>query len=635
MATAKKSVKKAAVKKSVSNNALKKYVKAKPKKCATTSRSSRKPDACRKTAKAAQARKTVAKTRNPHGHLIAPSVSVMREEAWSSFWLNVKPVYSATSYEMEISLTNAFVNSSIRIVKFANQRTWFKELEDGFLYFYRVRALKLDKRGASRHGPWSRIGKKQLTLYGITSPASEIVAEGNAKTIDLMWTAAESHSKNPITYRVVMASDRAMENKVQTVATTNCKATFTKAKPNTLYYFRVNASNNGNRERGDATRWATRTQGSLVSANSSRTMSVTNFSPRGLSAHWPDFGPASGYFLEVAEDEQFERVVGLYNGYPGERQIGVNNLDPDTTYFVRAIDKSGREGLTHSITTSAEAESLRIGTYNVRYVDLDGPQSAHSWAKRRTHVAEVLTNFDVIGIQEASSWKNSRTFRGRNQRDDLLHATKALTKNDFAVAAMPDAKNPGVHVFYRPSVVKETGEFRHLRWKVGEQNRGQAAVVRLNTIATGTEFLYASVHLSPFVTHEERATHALELAAVIATMNTKNLPVIVVGDLNSHSARVDDTPKVVLTDSKRSGLTLFDAEDWEPMRERTLKHSANTDWKPRVIETSGHKIDYVLVDERIAVTEWDYVSVWTPTGLIRKPHASDHLAIRVLIVFGA
>jgi endonuclease/exonuclease/phosphatase family metal-dependent hydrolase len=576
-------------------------------------------------------RKTVARTKNPNGRLTPPSVTVMREESWSSFWINFKAVHGATGYEMQAARDDSFTHGLVtRLVRSANVRTHFSQLEDGQVYFYRVRALKGDHQG-----PWSRVGKKELTLYGMTEPATGVEAEGDATCMYVTWLAAQTRSKNPITYRVVMSTDRGGEDVVEEIITTDLRAKFTKAKPNRLYYFRVFASNSGMRERGDQTRWATRTQCSLVPADTARDMRITNISPRGFSARWPNHGPATGYFMEVSDNEEFEGYPNIYMGYAGEKRVGVNDLKPDSTYWVRAINRDGTEGEPHQVITGPEAEELRIGTYNVRYADLDAASGAHGWGKRRVPVAEAIApHFDIIGVQEAATWKGSRTYRGRNQRDDILHLVKGLTKDDFAVAEMPGSANPGVHVFYRPSVAKHTGEFDHIRWKVGDTNRGQAAVVRLQTIKTGAALIYASVHLSPFVTHEERVEHSLELAERIKTFNTEDLPVVVVGDLNSHAARVDETPKAVLTDPKRSGLALFDAEDWEPRRERTLIHSANTDWKPKIIKTSGHKIDYVLADERIAVTEWDYVSVWTPTGIIRKPHASDHFPVRVIAVLG-
>lgn len=230
-------------------------------------------------------------------------------------------------------------------------------------------------------------------------------------------------------------------------------------------------------------------------------------------------------------------------------------------------------------------------------------------------------------MQEAAAWASSRTYRKRSQIDDLIYLLQ--DHGPFERFTLPGERSPGAHVVYRTDKVKPLDRGEHVRWKVGTENRGQAMVAMMQTVEGSRPFCMVSVHLSPFVEHHERLQHAAGLAEAIRRVNTGNDPVVVVGDMNSHDGRTEETPREYLTDTSRSGLTLVDAEDWSPGRERTMIHSSNTKWLAKVTDHSGFKIDYVLTDERIAVTDWSYVVTWTKGGKIRQPLASDHHAIVV------
>lgn len=573
-------------------------------------------------------RKSASKTRNPKGKLVAPTVSCQREEAWSAFWLNVKPVHGATHYEMQIARDNAFTDIiDTRFIKRANQRAWFGDLDDGQTYFYRVRA-----HNGPKAGPWSRVGQRTLSFYGISTPASNVEATGHPNHIDVTWAAAESRTKHPLTYRVVMSSDRDGKKPLAELVTTDTKARFKNVLQGRRYFFRVYASNRGERERGDDVPKMERAEAQVIPLDSAKLMRVTNVSPRGFTVGWPVRAANAGHWIEVCEHEfrdEFATALAVpYRGYPHSTKMTINDLEPNTEYWIRAINPDGTNDQSVKIITEPVRSRLRLGTYNVRYIQLDGPRSEHSWGKRRVAVADIIgKNFDILGVQEAASWASSRTYRRRSQIDDLLFLLQ--DHGPFERFEAAGERSPGAHVVYRTDKVKTLGEGEHVRWKVGTENRGQAMIAMMQTIEGSQPFCMVSVHLSPFVEHHERLEHTAELAEAIKRVNKHNAPVVVVGDMNSHDGRTEETPREFLTDTARSGLSLVDAEDWSPGRERTMIHSSNTKWLSKVTDHSGFKIDYVLTDERIAVTDWSYVVTWDKKGRMKDPLPSDHHAIVV------
>lgn len=573
-------------------------------------------------------RKSVSTTRNPNGKLLAPTVSAMAGDAWSSYWLSVKPVFGADTYEVQVSQDRDFtIDVNTRIIKRANSNAWFKNLLDGQTYFHRARAIR-----AGKPGPWSRVGRKTLLFYGIVEPAQNLHVAAAANHLDLSWDAAVTRSERPMSYRATMSVDRAGDEVVETHTTSDTKVRFSQAKADTIYYFRVFACTDGGRERGDLSRWAGRAQGSLQADDSADHMSISAVSPSGLTLRWPNPGPAAGYPVEIT-DTTFEHGRTLH-GYPNQRSVNINDLAPDTEYLVRCADMGNGPGRPMRLQTVAENTRIRFGTWNVRYIDMDPVRSEHSWGKRREAVANhIVRNFDIVCIQEAATWRGSRTFRGKNQCEDLLHLLNAHELGaDFAVAPTTDSAS-GVHVFYRTSVAT-AGESSHIRWRVEGKNRGQATIAKLDV--AGTSMLVTSVHFSPYVEHAERAAHAGDLAGHLDRLNGEGCAlVIVAGDFNSHAARTDEGPKALLCANDVGGTGLVDAEDHTPGRERTLVHSANTEWKSPIPQRYGHKIDYVLVDERIGVRSWNYIQTWTPTGRLRKPVPSDHHAIRTDLVLPA
>lgn len=537
--------------------------------------------------------------------------------------MNVSPVHGASHYELQIALDHSFTTClEKRFIKKANSRAWFSELDDGATYYYRARAWK-----GETSGPWSRVGMKSLQFYGIKEPASEVQVRADNKTITVSWSPAISRTLHRLTYRVVASTDRAGKNPVLEKTTQECEVTFSGLSTKQRYFFRVYASNRGERERGDAVPKAQRPEAQLISLRSAKKVRISAPSPSGFTATWP-VRSVTGHWLEVSDNEKFKFAVG-YRGYPNSDTLTISDLEPETTYWCRAINADGTDGQPFAVTTTPRRARLRIGTYNVRYIQLDKATSEHSWGKRRKAVADVIApHFDIIGVQEAATWAGGRTFYNRSQIDDLLYLLNQRKKNSFARITPDDEKNPGVHVLYSPALLRPTGRASHVRWSVDERPRGQAMIAVLETVATGAEACFVSVHLSPFISDVERLEHAQDLADRIEKVNVYDAPVVIVGDLNSHEGRVEDTPATFLTGPDCS-LNMVDSENFDSSRAKSMIHSSNTKWENKVNDFAGYKIDYVLTDERIGVSSWNYVETWTPTGRIRKPIASDHHAIVV------
>lgn len=270
----------------------------------------------------------------------------------------------------------------------------------------------------------------------------------------------------------------------------------------------------------------------------------------------------------------------------------------------------------------ASAETLRITTYNIRYLNQnDGPDH---WTHRASAVADVIRRGDIIGLQEAT----------RTQIDDLR---PMLTDFDWYGVGRDDAKDGGEFspIFWRKSRLEaiEQGTF----WLAPDpQAVGQAAWgARIPRICswvvlrpTASESASAAKDRTLLVmnTHfdhqsEQARIHSARLLREQAEQLAGNQDVVVMGDLN---ARPDSEPLAVLTATDQGDLVLVDSID----RSETPPQGPTGTWNGFRQIDPRTRIDYILTrPDRPRVLTHHTEDPKTSSGRF----ASDHLPVSVTI----
>jgi endonuclease/exonuclease/phosphatase family metal-dependent hydrolase len=259
------------------------------------------------------------------------------------------------------------------------------------------------------------------------------------------------------------------------------------------------------------------------------------------------------------------------------------------------------------ISTLAEAQTLRIMTYNIRF---DNPQdSVNAWPNRKQKVFNLLKKYDadIIGLQEA-----------------LLHQitdiTGALNGYEFVGVGRDDGKQKGE---YSPIVYKkdklEVVDQNTFWLSENPQQPGSkswdAAITRIATWIlfkdkqTGRKFLCINTHFDHIGT--EARKHSAEILKAKASEIGSDFPIVITGDFNCTR---DEAPYKIMTDGEF--LELIDPASQPEGTYCTFK----------VNGAECRAIDYIFVS-----SEWrtdKYTVIKDNDG---KYYPSDHLPVMLTI----
>ncbi len=249
----------------------------------------------------------------------------------------------------------------------------------------------------------------------------------------------------------------------------------------------------------------------------------------------------------------------------------IRNLKANTKYYakVRVITVDG--GSLSPYSSAVEAKTrvapalppltnpLSVASYNVKCDNcFDGLANELAWSDRRDAVVSTIASKapDVVGIQEASQgWlKNETRAGGLSQFEDLqerlvkrginyqlANAKRNNCVNDVTPTNCVYADrgaSQGNKIFYNKGTVelvsqgsvalpkvKATDNTRYLAWSILRQR------------STGKSFFFGDTQLDSSKAsgyYESRRSQTTAITSAIARLNTGKLPVVMVGDFNSH-----------------------------------------------------------------------------------------------------
>lgn len=296
-------------------------------------------------------------------------------------------------------------------------------------------------------------------------------------------------------------------------------------------------------------------------------------------------------------------------------------LELGTRYYarVRAVDRTDQALSTWSATESGlPAAGLNVATYNIQKA------KGHAWSTRRPALVRTILgeNLDVVGLQEATP---QTVASGRRQYTDLVQAlganwalTNSGSKTTGEVRTIYNSRRVALisQGFQGLAGTEKFGVLRYVTWAVFEQR------------ATKKRFIFVNTHL-PYqksaAANRVRGRATRQLVARIRQVNDAQLPVIIVGDFNSHLPRTLSNP--VYGTIIRAGFT-------DPMAraEQYIRANLKTvnEMQRRAQLTRGRMIDHIF-STRMRVTQWEVVARLSASGRFVGTIPSDHNMVRATV----
>jgi hypothetical protein len=245
----------------------------------------------------------------------------------------------ASSYEVEVSLSNTFSTTIFDQSGAAETSALITGLSNSTLYYWRVSAS--NDGGTS----WSNAASFTTIIAAPASPALAAPASGAVNqpiSLSLNWGAVNT----AVTYEVQVSTDAGFGSvSVDQVGLTSASTTVGGLFNSTTYYWRANAAN-----AGGASAWSTISSFSTIIAAPGVPALALPISgainqPVTLSLVWGSISTATSYHLYVSTSSDFSSTVFSQGGLQGASQT-LNGLANSTTYFWRvgAKDIGGISG---------------------------------------------------------------------------------------------------------------------------------------------------------------------------------------------------------------------------------------------------------------------------------------------------
>ena len=476
---------------------------------------------------------------------------------------------------------------------------------------------------------------------GVLSPSSaQAVARTPAKPTAVRvaaiggtsFTVTAARSAYAKKYRLSVATTRAALA-VARIRTARSTATATsprltvKGLPYTTapYYYRVQAIN------GTKLRYSDIGTTYLRPATPTGLRAVGD-ARHGLALVWGGRA-APRYVVTQATDAALTANVRTYSILSQARTFTPYDLTRGTRYYFRVRAYSGTVASAPSAVVSAVApasgHNVRVMTYNLMHSSRDGEkvgtETVAPWSQRRQGVVALVrkANPDVLGLQEANDWVGA--VKGPRMVDDLRDrlGTYSLASTEVTPGQRGWFRTAR-YLLYRTSTYRAVGAGGNWTLDTGRF----AAYQVLQHRTTGARFLAVSVHLEAgsgrAVDLRRQAQTERLLSLVKSFQSHTNVPVIYVGDFNSHERNVVDGPGVAF---RAAGHV--DADEVAQTLGNRRYNSANR--YLRTAPASGLHIDHVYVPPGVAVRGWQVVLNLTG-GRFVGPIPSDHNPVAADVV---
>jgi endonuclease/exonuclease/phosphatase family metal-dependent hydrolase len=434
------------------------------------------------------------------------------------------------------------------------------------------------------------------------------------------------------TYRVSVSTTRG-DLAVAHIATARRSATVTSPRltitglPYTTapYYYRVQAIN------GTKVRYSDIGSTYLRPATPTGLRAVGD-AKHGLALTWAG-RPAGRYVVTQATDAALTANVRTYSILSQARSFTPYDLRRGTRYYfqVRAYGgtvASAPSGVASAVAPSA-GQNVRVMTYNLLHSSRDGEkvgtETVAPWSQRRPAIMALIrkANPDVLGLQEASDWVGA--VKGPRIVDDLRNrlGTYSLAHTEVTPGQRGWFRTAR-YVLYRTSTYRAVGDGGHWELDTGRF----AAYQLLQHRTTGAKFLAVSVHLeagSGRAVDLRRAAQTQRLLSLVKSYQSRtDVPVVYVGDFNSHERNVVDGPGNAF---RAAGHV--DADEVAQTRANRQFNSANR--YLRTAPTGGLDIDHVYAPPGVAVRSWQLVLNLT-AGRFVGTIPSDHNPVAADVV---
>jgi endonuclease/exonuclease/phosphatase family metal-dependent hydrolase/cell division septation protein DedD len=477
---------------------------------------------------------------------------------------------------------------------------------------------------------------------------------GSARTaLAVEWTPVKGATGYRVTYRKDGSGSSA-----STVTTNTTRADLLGLSSSTRYSIEVRAVGSSNSALSAPSK-------ALVATTRSSTHSYLTLSPANIVVtpdptapanairfSWDSRGPEYSYRVKLSSSPNMSDPIHIRQAATSG---SIADMSPGTSRYLQVVtinksfDNVSEYSPVIKVTTSTSPgksptgpNPLRVASYNVTcYSCGNSKPNARPWAARKAVVAKVIKDQspDVIGIQEASQGQvlDPATGKKSPQFEQLVKAIGGSYKitNDQRYncekSTSPNnckyrdrGASQGTRIIYdssrvklisqgstRLSEIRESDNDRYLAWAIFQQ------------LSSGKQFFFGNTHLEPSSDasgksdyYNLRKKQAQEILASIRKNNPKNLPIIMVGDLNSHRwTNPTNAPYEVFLAAglvDHLGMAL-DTQYTQPGAD--VEHRINTWYSsyngyamtaPRLKYLNGTYLDYILTTP-MRMTEYENV----------------------------
>lgn len=277
----------------------------------------------------------------------APTATAATSVGQNSFTANWRAVTGANAYHLDVSTSSSF-SSRLSGYNDANMYTSTScnvvGLGSGSTYYYRVRAYS----GSTASSNSNTITVLTIPGNPTVNPPTGISSSG--------FTANWNQMNGATGYYLDVSTNSSFTSYVsgyQNLSCTSNTQQVTGLSVNTYYYYRVRSRNSSGTS-GNSDIMTAITLGNPPAAPFAST--ATGITTTGFTANWTDVTGASGYRLDVSNNNSFSSFITGYNdldvGKVNSR--AVSGLSPNTQYYfrVRAYNANGSSANSNIFTVS-------------------------------------------------------------------------------------------------------------------------------------------------------------------------------------------------------------------------------------------------------------------------------------------
>lgn len=394
-----------------------------------------------------------------------------------------------------------------------------------------------------------------------------------------------------------------------------------------------------------------------------------------LTFKWNAVAGAPKYRIQLSSNADMSSATfHRFTSPTGE----IRSLQANTKYYakVRVITVDGASLSPYSSAVSAKTlaapalpaitNPLSVASYNVKCDNcFDGLANELAWSGRRDAVVSTIISKapDVIGVQEASQgWlKNETRAGGLTQFEDLqerlvkrgINYQLANTKRNNCVNDVTPTNcvyadrgaSQGTKVLYNKGTidlvsqgsvalpkVKATDNTRYLAWSILRQR------------STGKSFFFGDTQLDSSKAsgyYESRKSQTAAITSAITRLNTGKLPVIMVGDFNSHKwTEPSNAPYDVMISAgyvdPLGNTYKNDAPSAAATAEQRIRANYDSfngfERKARARNTTGNGtyLDYIFTS-KMRVGKWETVVNIDSSGNFVGIIPSDHNMVKAVV----